>query len=99
MSEDYENQYEKLKEILNALDFDDLKDTKELIFRLINVNLVDNEKLEALFKSQKGPTCKKVSLPIMYVCLDCFYDDVILCTECFDEQNHKSKIYNQNLDH
>ena len=76
---------------MDAPDFDDLKDTKELTFILINVNHADNEKIDALFKSHKGPTCKKVSLPIMCVCLDCFYDDIILCTECFDEQNHKSK--------
>ena len=75
MSKDYENQYEKFKEGLDALDFDDLKDTKGPTFRLINVNLADNEKLEALFKSQKGPTCKIIKFEYLKI-LPAFNVDV-----------------------
>ena len=53
--------------------------------------------MEPLLQSKMVTMCKKVSLPTMFQCLDCFYDkDVVLCQDCFDETLHKSKDINYN---
>ncbi|KAM3132339.1 E3 ubiquitin-protein ligase ubr1 [Paramecium bursaria] len=87
---DYQHQYEIFKESLTMFDFHELEDAKSLIFGLTN-KIFDQKEMEPLLQSKMVTMCKKVSLPTMFQCLDCFYDkDVVLCQDCFDETLHKN---------